>query len=126
MPRARSIKIWIKGIGAFALIGALIVSYLKMDEEKSMHKKPEHKMVLMYSKATCPFCVAAKRLLNTKGVSFEEIDINHYPEKRDEMIAKSEGRTTVPQIFIGEKHVGGFTDLQGLEQSGNLDSLLWQ
>ncbi|NRA45922.1 MAG: glutaredoxin 3 [Oligoflexales bacterium] len=91
-----------------------------------MNKRPQHKSVLVYSKSTCPYCVAAKKLLNTKGVSFQEIDINHYPEKRDEMIAKANGRYTVPQIFIGDHHVGGFTDLLSLEQNGSLDSLLWK
>ncbi|MFK7823559.1 MAG: glutaredoxin 3 [Oligoflexales bacterium] len=124
MPRRKS-KQFFLGIGAFVLvIGILSVSYLNIDKEASMHEKPQHKLVLMYSKSTCPYCVAAKKLFNTKGVSFQEIDINHYPEKRDEMLAKANGRTTVPQIFIGDIHVGGFTDLVSLEQNGKLEALL--
>ena len=126
MPRSKSKQIWI-GIGTLALaFGVLSVSYLNMEEEASMHEQPQHKMVLMYSKSTCPYCVAAKKLFNAKGVSFQEIDINHHPEKRDEMLAKANGRTTVPQIFIGDVHVGGFTDLVSLDQNGKLETLLWK
>ena len=126
LPRTKSKKIWI-GTGALAIaLGVFSVSYLNMDKDSSMHKRPQHKTVIMYSKSTCPYCLAAKKLLNNKGVSFQEIDINHYPDRRDEMIEKANGRSTVPQIFIGDKHVGGFTDLLSLEQSGNLDSLLWK
>jgi glutaredoxin 3 len=66
---------------------------------------------LIYSKATCPFCRRAKALLDEQGVGYEEIDINVLPEKRAEMINKSNGRTTVPQIFFNNQHIGGFDDL---------------
>jgi len=77
----------------------------------------------MYSSPFCGYCAAAKRLLRTKGVEFTEIDVLFHASRRNEMIERS-GRTTVPQIFIGPKHVGGFDDLNALEQSGELDMLL--
>ena len=79
--------------------------------------------VKMYTSPFCGFCFNAKKLLDSKGVDFEEVDIMMDPEKRDEMMALS-GRRTVPQIFIGDHHVGGFTDLAELEQNGQLDQLL--
>lgn len=83
----------------------------------------QHPPVLMYTKPTCPYCVRARALLGGKGVAYREIDISGDEKKREEMIARS-GRRTVPQIFIGEHHVGGFDDLSALEQSGKLDPLL--
>lgn len=80
--------------------------------------------VLVYSKEHCPYCVQAKRLLTQKGVQFEEIHVDQDPKKLEEMLAKSNGQRTVPQIFIGDHHVGGFTDLRGLDQQGRLDELL--
>lgn len=79
--------------------------------------------ILVYSKSWCPYCERARALLRHKGVSFEEIDIEEHPERRDEMIRRS-GRRTVPQIFIGERHVGGSDDLFGLDAAGALDRLL--
>lgn len=79
--------------------------------------------ILMYVKGTCPFCVAAQRLLTSKGVSWTEVSLLSEPNRRDEMIERS-GRRTVPQIFIGETHVGGFDDLQALNRGGQLDQLL--
>jgi len=79
--------------------------------------------ILMYVKGSCPFCVAAQRLLESKGVSWEEVSLLSEPTRRDEMIERS-GRRTVPQIFIGDTHVGGFDDLEALERSGRLDALL--
>lgn len=67
--------------------------------------------VLIYSKAICPYCVRAKQLLEREGIEYQEIDINLQPEKREEMIASSNGRTTVPQIFINGHHLGGCDDL---------------
>ncbi|HHC30277.1 MAG TPA: glutaredoxin 3 [Rhodobacterales bacterium] len=80
--------------------------------------------VTMYTKPYCGFCHAAKRLLASKGVEFTEIDIQAQPERRAEMIQKAGGRTTVPQIWIGTLHVGGFDDMYDLEHSGKLDPLL--
>jgi glutaredoxin 3 len=80
--------------------------------------------VLMYATETCPYCQRAEMLLRRKGVKdLEKIRVDLQPERRSEMIAKS-GRRTVPQIWIGERHVGGCDDLQALDASGGLDSLL--
>ncbi len=79
--------------------------------------------IVMYLRQTCPFCVMAKRLLAEKGWEWTEIDIQADPERRAEMIERS-GRYTVPQIFIGDKHIGGFDDLSVLDAEGRLDDLL--
>ena len=79
--------------------------------------------VVMYSTAICPYCVRAKYLLDNKGISFEEIRIDHHPEIAQEMMRRS-NRHTVPQIFIDNFHVGGYDDLASLEMSGRLDQLL--
>ncbi len=80
--------------------------------------------VVMYSSMFCPYCSMAKRLLESKGVDYEEISVDWEGERRNEMMERANGRHTVPQIFIGDHHVGGFDDLYALEQSGNLDPLL--
>lgn len=80
--------------------------------------------VTMYTKTYCGYCHAAKRLLQKKGVEFTEIDIQVQPELRPEMIQKAGGRTTVPQIWIGETHIGGFDDMYDLEHRGRLDAML--
>jgi glutaredoxin 3 len=80
-------------------------------------------LVRMYSSGACPFCVMAKRLLGAKGVGFEEIRVDQDYSRREEMM-RITGRRTVPQIFIGETHVGGFDDLSALERAGQLDPLL--
>jgi len=80
--------------------------------------------VEIYTKMFCPYCVRAKRLLSEKGVAFEEHDITMGGPQRAEMIQRANGRTTVPQIFIGETHVGGSDDLTALERAGRLDPLL--
>jgi len=79
--------------------------------------------IVMYSKPACPYCDRAKALLREKGQSWTEIDIEEHPERRDEMIRRS-GRSTVPQIWIGDRHVGGFDDMAALERRGELDPLL--
>ena len=78
----------------------------------------------IYTKFTCGFCMRAKHLLSSKGVEFNEFDITMGGEERDEMLARAPGAMTVPQIFIGETHVGGSDDLAALEASGKLDALL--
>ncbi|MEO9601269.1 glutaredoxin 3 [Parasphingorhabdus sp.] len=78
----------------------------------------------IYTKFTCGFCFRAKALLESKDVSFEETDITMDGKKREEMIQRSGGRVTVPQIFIGDRHIGGSDDLAALDQSGELDALL--
>lgn len=80
--------------------------------------------VEMYTKMFCPYCARAKRLLADKGVAFEEYDITMGGRKREEMLARANGRHTVPQIFIDDHHVGGSDDLAALEAAGRLDPLL--
>ena len=80
--------------------------------------------VEIYTTRYCPFCNAAKALLKRKGVSYSEIDIGRDWERREEMIQRSNGRMTVPQIFIGTVHVGGSDELHALERAGKLDPLL--
>ena len=82
------------------------------------------KKITLYSTRTCGFCRAAKSLLDDKGVSYKEIDISFDPELRSQMITKANGSRTVPQIFINDAHLGGFSDLYSLQQSGTLDKLL--
>lgn len=79
----------------------------------------------MYSTRFCPYCVRARFLLESKNVEFTDIGVDAKPELRREMVDKS-GRRTVPQIWIGERHVGGYDDLARLEQRGELDDLLKQ
>ena len=82
------------------------------------------KPVRMYTTPICPYCVRAKSLLAKKGVLVEEVDVLMDSAAREEMLAKSGGARTVPQIFIGETHVGGCDDLYALERAGKLDPLL--
>ncbi|WIV50762.1 glutaredoxin 3 [Marivivens sp. LCG002] len=82
------------------------------------------KPVEVYATPTCPYCHAAKRLLVQKGVEFTEINVAREPERRIEMTERSHGGRTVPQIFIGDVHVGGCDDLYALEHEGKLDALL--
>ena len=79
--------------------------------------------VVMYTTNWCPYCERARRLLNAKGAAFSEIDVESSSDKRAEMQSRS-GRRTVPQIFIGDHHVGGSDDLAALEAAGKLDALL--
>jgi glutaredoxin 3 len=80
--------------------------------------------ITMYSTAVCPYCINAERLLNSKGVTkITKIRIDLEPERRAEMMQRT-GRRTVPQIYIGERHVGGFDDLYALDRAGELDELL--
>jgi len=79
--------------------------------------------VVMYTTSWCPYCDRARKLLARKNVAVEEIDVEAAPQKRAEMQQRS-GRRTVPQIFIGETHVGGSDDLHALEDAGKLDALL--
>ena len=80
--------------------------------------------VLMYATGVCPFCVMAERLLRSKGISeIEKVRVDLDPARREEMMSRT-GRRTVPQIYIGERHVGGFDDLAALDRAGGLDPLL--
>ena len=80
--------------------------------------------VLMYCTAVCPYCIRAEQLLNRKGVvSIEKVRVDLEPARREEMVTRS-GRRSVPQVFIGDTHVGGFDDLSALDRAGKLDALL--
>lgn len=83
-------------------------------------RKPD---IVMYSSGWCPYCDRARALLARKGLTFREIKVDENPAEREAMLARSGGRRTVPQVFIGERHVGGFDDLYAIEKSGELDTL---
>ncbi|HEY3732196.1 MAG TPA: glutaredoxin 3 [Steroidobacteraceae bacterium] len=78
----------------------------------------------MFATGWCPYCARARELLAGKGVAFREIDVDAQPEERETMIRRSGGRQTVPQIFIGQRHIGGSDDLYDLDAAGALDPLL--
>jgi glutaredoxin 3 len=80
--------------------------------------------VVVYSTGWCPYCERAKALLGRKGVAFRDVKVDEDPAERDAMLARSGGRRTVPQIFIGDRHVGGYDDLYALDKAGELDKLL--
>jgi len=80
--------------------------------------------VTIYTRKMCGFCTAAKKLLNSKGASYKEHDATFEPKLRKEMIQRSGGASTFPQIFIGDVHVGGCDDLMAMERGGNLDKML--
>jgi len=86
--------------------------------ERAMQK------IELYTKGYCPYCKRAKTLLESKGASFTDFEIDKQPELRETMLARANGASTVPQIFIGDTHVGGCDDLFALEADGKLDSLL--
>ena len=78
----------------------------------------------IYTKVTCPYCVRAKQLLDSKGVQYREIKVDLGGPEKQEMVQRANGRMTVPQIFIGDRHVGGCDDLMALEYAGKLNALL--
>ncbi len=80
--------------------------------------------VEIYTTPWCPFCIAAKRLLSGKGVAFEETDVSGNPDLRQTMMQRANGRYTVPQIFIDDRHIGGSDDLHALDRAGKLDPIL--
>lgn len=82
------------------------------------------KPVEIYTTQTCPYCIAAKRLLTKKGVGFKEIDVSGQPQLRAAMSQRAGGRTSVPQIFIDGRHVGGCDDIHALDHDGKLDPML--
>jgi glutaredoxin 3 len=81
------------------------------------------RIVEIYTKTTCPYCWRAKHLLNAKGIEYREIVVDFGGPEKQAMIQRANGRMTVPQIFIGERHVGGCDDLMALERAGKLDAL---
>jgi glutaredoxin 3 len=82
------------------------------------------KPVTIYTTPFCPYCLMARRLLAKKGVAFEEINVSGDWQAREALVEKAGGRTTVPQIWVGDTHVGGSDDLHALERDGKLDALL--
>ena len=80
--------------------------------------------VTIYTRMMCGYCSAAKRLLDGKGVAYTEHDASFSPELRQEMIQRAKGRSTFPQVFVGDRHVGGSDELHALERQGRLDALL--
>lgn len=80
--------------------------------------------ITIYTTMFCPYCYRAKRLLQSKGAAFEEIDVSGKPWLRAEMQEKAKGRSTVPQIWIGETHIGGSDELYALDEAGELDRML--
>ena len=80
--------------------------------------------IVIYSRPYCGYCELAKRLFERRGVAFSELDVSTDSSLKSEMIGRSGGRMTFPQIFIGDRHIGGFTDLAALERRGGLDELL--
>lgn len=88
------------------------------------HEYPTMAKIEIYTRTTCPYCTMAKRLLDNKGQKWEEINLTKDPGRIDEMIERSGGRMTVPEIFIDGKLIGGFDDLAALESAGELDKLL--
>mgnify|MGYP001549648317 FL=1 len=92
--------------------------------KKSSRWKVEMARVRMYSTRFCPYCIMATRLLTQKGQEIEKIFVDNDPDLRERMIEESGGRTTVPQIFINDKHIGGYTDMALLDRNDALDTLL--
>ena len=82
------------------------------------------KKVVIYTGPMCNYCSAAKHLLNKKKINYEEIDIGYDDKKREEMLKKSNGAKTIPQIFVEDKHIGGYVELKALDNKGELDTLL--
>ena len=82
-----------------------------------------HEKIVVYSTSRCPYCEAAKKLLSREGYKYTEVDVST-PELREMLVKKAQGQKTVPQIFIGSMHVGGFDDLQTLHRSGDLKNLM--
>ena len=80
--------------------------------------------VVIYTTPFCPYCARAKKVLDGKGVPYEEIDVYSQPRRREEMTQRAEGRTTVPQVFIDGKPVGGSDDIHALDRAGKLDAML--
>ncbi len=103
----------------------LLFTFAACSEQPSSQHSKESTMkpVTIYTTHTCPYCVKAKKLLDHKGVSYTEIDVSD-EQDRMKMVERAGGRRTVPQIFIGDTHVGGCDDLYALEKDGKLDPLL--
>lgn len=84
-----------------------------------------HPPITVYTSAMCGYCVAAKNFLKSKGLAWDEVRVDLHPEERQRMVART-GRSTVPQIFVGDTHVGGYDDMMALHRAGRLEPLLGQ
>src|SRR3990167_3913450 len=104
-------------VGVFKGVDATRIARKRAQERDTIMSKPR---VDIYTTFTCPFCYRAKRLLDSKGVKYNEFDISMGGPKRQEMLARAPGARTVPQIFIGDHHVGGSDELAALERGGSL------
>ncbi len=82
------------------------------------------KKIVVYSTSICPYCIKAKKLLESKKVSYQEVQLDKHPELTAEVVKKSGGQKTVPQIFVDDYHIGGCDDLYALDKEGKLDALL--
>lgn len=92
---------------------------------ESLPKNPKQATILVYTKDYCPYCDAAKNLLTQKGVGYDEVDVSADPDQYKIMLERSAPRRTVPQIYIGDEGVGGFTDMQKLDSEGKLEGMLF-
>jgi glutaredoxin 3 len=101
-----------------------MIAVLQLHDVVVFRRKCLMAKVEIYTTPMCPYCVRAKRLLSSKGVEFIEIDLWQFPARREEMIARAQGRRTVPQVFVDGQSLGGSDDLQALEAAGRLDPLL--
>jgi len=104
--------------------GFLVIDLVKTDGSYLEEAGEKMKNIEIYTTPTCPYCVAAKRLLNEKKKDFTEFNVSGDPGKREEMMSRANGRRTVPQIFIEDEHIGGADDLYQLDAEGQLDTLL--
>jgi glutaredoxin 3 len=103
----------------------LILHYLKRHIfEREQDVEGRMARITMFTTPYCPYCQMAKALLKRKGVTFDEIDVSRQPDLRAEMTRRAGGRTSVPQIWIGDRHIGGCDDLYELDEAGGLDPLL--
>jgi glutaredoxin 3 len=107
-----------------ARCSALAVDALSTSPKYLFREEREVPVVEIYTKTFCPYCWRAKSLLESKGVEYKEIAVDFGGETKQHMVQRANGRTTVPQIFIGERHIGGCDDLMALDREGQLDQLL--
>ena len=106
------------------VIGRLVCATHMPDDDAELRSTDAMAEVELYTTMYCPYCTRARAVLAQKGVSFTDIDINDHPERRAEMVRRAGGRTSVPQIFIDGRHIGGCDDLMALDRAGKLDPLL--
>ncbi len=101
----------------------IILTATNLDDVKMEQHEKQHKIII-YTKSYCPYCVRAKQLLKNKNLEYQEIDVEHDQELFEQMLDKSNGQKTVPQIFINGKHIGGCSDLYELDKNKELDKIV--